>query len=107
MEPETTGQLVIQIITAPATWLALAVIAIGLGAWHFRGRLAFLASALGGLATLARNSFGFEGINAWTVRVTQGSADGLRTLQTGKLNWNLVGIIAGLAATLIWLAWSL
>jgi NADH-quinone oxidoreductase subunit L len=107
MEPETTGQLVIQIITAPATWLALAVIAIGLSTWHFRGRLAFLASALGGLATLARNSFGFEGINAWTVRVTQGSADGLRTLQTGKLNWNLVGIIAGLAATLIWLAWSL
>jgi len=107
MEPEATGHLLMKIITAPATWLALGVIALGLAAWHFRAQLAFLESMFGWLGKLAGNSFGFEEINTWTVRVTQDSANSLSSLQTGKVNWNILGIIGGLVVILAWLAWSL
>ena len=44
----TTLQVAGEIFSAPATYLALAVIALGLAAWWWRGRLAGLAHALAG-----------------------------------------------------------
>jgi NADH-quinone oxidoreductase subunit L len=90
-----------EVIAAPATWLALAVIALGFIAWWQRQRLAGLVRALQGVAWAAASSFGFEAINRGVVRATQDSAESLRVTQTGLLNWNVLGMLAGLVAVLV------
>lgn len=107
IEVESTGHLLAAITTAPATWLALVVITLGLAAWYFRAQLAPLTSALSGLARLAQAGFGFEHLNRGIVKTTMNAAESIRPLQTGRLNWNLVGVLGGLLAVLALLAWSL
>jgi len=104
---ENTWRVALQIITEPATWLALAVIAIGLAAWHYRASLEWLTRPFRWLGPLARSGFGFEDLNRWVVKTINNAADSLRILQTGQLNWNMVGIIIGTIAILVWFAWAL
>ena len=106
IEPETTMELVVQILTAPETLVALGVIALGLAAWWWRSRLAALASQFEWLGKAGRLSFGFEWINQRIVEVTQAAASSLTYLQTGQLSWNLVGLVCGLILALIFLAWG-
>jgi len=80
------------------------VVALGLLAWVFRSKLAGLGRALRGLGWAAENSFGFEAINRGIVRGVSGAAEGLRITQTGLLNWNVVGIVAGLLIVIAILA---
>jgi NADH-quinone oxidoreductase subunit L len=103
-EAESTGALLVKIATAPATFVALAVVAAGLGAWWQRARLAALAGALRGVGTMASNSFGFEAINRGVVRATVESAEALRVTHSGVLNWNILAILAGLVVILAILA---
>jgi NADH-quinone oxidoreductase subunit L len=103
-EVESTGALLMQIATAPATLLALAVVALGLAAWWQRGRLAGVAHALHGVGTMASNSFGFEAINRGVIRMTVASAESLRTIHNGVLNWNVMAILVGLVVILAILA---
>jgi len=85
------------ILTAPATYLALAVIALGLAAWWFRDRLAWAGEAVPWLAKAAEADFGFERLNQRIVAA-------LRVTQTGLLNWNVLGIVGGLVIVLAVLA---
>ncbi len=104
---ESTWGIVLEVIAAPATLVALGVVALGLLAFWQRQRLAWLG-ALGPFferATAA--SFGFEWLNRQISAGTQGIARALQTLQTGQLNWNMVGIAGGLVLVLVWLAWGL
>lgn len=100
----STWELVVEVITAPATWIALLVIAAGLAAWWQREYLAGLGRALTGFANLAAGGFGFESVNRGIVNGTIKAAEALRPLQTGQLNWNIAGIIGGLILVLAWLA---
>ena len=101
-----TADIVGEILVAPLTWLALGIISLGLLAWWWRDRLAFLADRFDWLAVAASKSFGFERINEQVVAVTQATANALRVTQPGHLSWNLVGIIGGLVAVLILLTWG-
>jgi NADH-quinone oxidoreductase subunit L len=105
-----TDETILEVITAPATYLALAIIALGLLAWRWRTRntaaAARWSSRLRGLARIAVDSFGFEWINRQVVRVTQGTASALRRLHTGQLSWNVFGIVMGLVVVLAVLAWG-
>ncbi len=101
---ESTGALLLQIVTAPTTFVALAVVALGLAAWWQRARLAGLAHSLRGIGTMASNSFGFEAINRAVVSVTEASAESLRTTHNGVLNWNVMAILVGLVVVLVILA---
>jgi NADH-quinone oxidoreductase subunit L len=101
---EGTGALLTHIATAPATLVALAVVALGLSAWWQREKLAGLAHALRGIGAMASNSFGFEAINGGVVRATVASAESLRTTHNGVLNWNIMAILAGLVVLLAILA---
>jgi NADH-quinone oxidoreductase subunit L len=103
-EVQTTGQLLLKIATAPATFVALAVVALGLLAWWRRESLSGVARALGGIGTMASNSFGFEAINRGVIRATLVSAESLRTTHNGVLNWNVFAILVGLVAVLAILA---
>jgi NADH-quinone oxidoreductase subunit L len=97
----TTGHFVTSILSAPATYLAIAVVAIGLAAWWQRERLSGLAGSLSGLANAADKGFGFESVNQLFVNLTQRTAAALQVTQTGHLNWNVVGIVGALIVVLL------
>lgn len=100
---ESTGAVLLEVVSAPATLVALAVIALGALAWAGRARLQGLGNALGGLARVAVNSFGFEAVNRAIVDGTVGAAEGMRKTQTGLLNWNVFGIVIALVIVLAFL----
>ena len=97
----STMVLLEEIVKAPATLIALAVIALGLIAWWQNEKLSGLANALRGIGAVAQDSFGFEAINHWVVKGTQNAAERLRGTQTGLLAWNVFGILACLVVVLI------
>jgi len=102
----TTWDMVVEVLTAPATYVALLVVALGAGCWWKRDALSGVTKRLQGFARLATNTFGFEAINRGVVRVTQNTAEALRVTQTGLLSWNVAGIAIGLIVVLIVLAWG-
>lgn len=101
VEAEATLLILEEVVTTPMTLVALAVIALGLAAWWWRERLSRLSSALAGIGRAAANSFGFEAINRDVVNAVQWLAETLRNTQTGVLNWNMLGIVAGFLLVLI------
>jgi hypothetical protein len=90
-----------EVVKAPATYIALLVIAIGLACWWQRDKLSGLSNALNGLGKAATDSFGFEAINRGVVNGVQSSAESLRGTQTGLLNWNIAAILIGLIVVLV------
>jgi NADH-quinone oxidoreductase subunit L len=105
LELEGTWNLALEILTAPATLLALAVIAAGLAAWWWRSRLTWLSRPLAVIGRFAEQGFWFEQLNQQITDLTQRAAAALSMTQTGQLNWNLLGILAGLLVVLLILAW--
>ncbi len=71
IEAVTTLELAREILTAPATLLAMVVIALGLLAWMFRHRLSAIQPVFTGLKKAASASFGFEAVNRAVVRLTK------------------------------------
>jgi NADH-quinone oxidoreductase subunit L len=106
IEALPTLSILEEVVTAPATIVALVVIVLGLLAWSWRKQLSGLAGALKPVAVAAENSFGFEAINRGIVRATQSIAERLRSTQTGYLNWNVAGILFGLIVVLAVLVWG-
>uniref|UniRef100_A0A7C4PK00 NADH-quinone oxidoreductase subunit L n=1 Tax=Anaerolinea thermolimosa TaxID=229919 RepID=A0A7C4PK00_9CHLR len=104
IHPLTIGEMALEILTAPATWLAMGVIALGLAAWWWRSQLQLFTEALQGIARAAEQSFGFEAINGAVLRLTTQAAEDLRELQTGLLNWNILAIVTALAVVVALLA---
>ncbi len=101
-----TGELLYEVVTAPATLIALAVIALGLAAWWWRKALAPLGGLTVWPARVAAADFGFEGINRGIVSATMAVAASLRRTQTGQLNWNVFGIVSGFIVVLCLLVWG-
>ena len=97
----TTTEVLMEVLAAPATYIALAVVALGLIAWWQRQHLGGIAHAFRWLTAAAENSFGFEAVNAGIVRLTQGAAQKLRTTQTGLLNWNIAGLLVAFIAVIL------
>ncbi len=100
----TVGEMMLRIVSEPATWVALGVIALGIAAWLLRDRLAGLTLALSGFSRAAANGFGAEMLNRGAVSLTQKAAAALQVSQTGQLNWNVLGIVAALVVVLLILA---
>jgi NADH-quinone oxidoreductase subunit L len=99
-------ELVLDLIAAPSTWLALLIVLIGFLFWTLRTRLRSLLGALQPLVSLTEAGFGFEQMNQGVVQVTKHLSSILRITQTGQLNWNVVGIVGGLCIVLTLLAWG-
>lgn len=97
----TTMEFVMEILTAPSTYVALGVVALGLAIYWFRDKLAAIGRPFAFLGRWADKGFGFESINKGLVSITQKSASALQLTQTGQLNWNIVGILVGLIAVLL------
>ena len=101
LKVEGVREMVVATFTSPATYLALAVVALGLLIGWQREKLAGLGSLLKIPAGWARDSFGFEWINRRVVSAVRSSSDGLSYTQTGQLNWNVAGILLGLVVIML------
>jgi NADH-quinone oxidoreductase subunit L len=100
-----TPSIIIEIITAPMTWIAMLVILFGMALWQMRDRLSGVYKAMRPLVGITRQDFGFEWLNQKIIQVTTKLASALSTTQTGQLNWNVLGIVTGLVLLLALLAW--
>ncbi|MCE1252919.1 MAG: NADH-quinone oxidoreductase subunit L, partial [Anaerolineae bacterium] len=103
IEVESLGALLMEILSAPATLVALLVVAIGILCWWRREQLQGVVDGFSSFSKAAANSFGFEAINRGVVKVTQDGAEALRATQTGVLAWNVFGILAGLVIVILFL----
>jgi len=97
------AHMVSEITATPATWVVLILIASGGCIWLLRGRLTWLNSTLVWIGWAAEASFGFEWLNKQVVTLFNHSANILRRTQTGILNWNVLGITAGLLIVMLYL----
>jgi NADH-quinone oxidoreductase subunit L len=101
IEPLGVAELARELFSAPATYAALGVVALGLLIGWQRERLAGAANLLKVPAGWARDSFGFEWLNRGVGATVRASADGLSWTQTGQLSWNIALIVLGLIVFLI------
>ena len=99
------GELVTEIFTAPATYGALIVIALGLAIFWLLRKQA-ISGAAAWVDALSRESFGFDWLNRQVAERTVQFGSVLQKTQTGILTWNVVGILGALLAVLIFLVWS-
>lgn len=102
----TTIEVVGEVIRAPATWIALCVVAAGLAVWLIRTGLAPLVKLAQPLSRFIERGMGFEWLNLKSIDLIQSTASVLRRTQTGHLNLNMVGIVAGLILVLAILLWG-
>jgi len=106
LQHTVTRELVIEIFKTPNTWLALAIILVGIGLWQFRFALKETVKTFQPLVDFARSGLGFDWMNAQIVRGFQSAAGLFRHTQTGVLSWNIVGIVCGLVILIIILIWG-
>lgn len=95
------GEMAHEIFTTPLTWITLVVIALGMIIYSLSDFRPGLGKPFAWLTWASKNSFGFEWINTQIVRFTCFIAKAFSKTQTGKLNWNVFGIITGLAIVLV------
>ncbi|MBN2116055.1 MAG: NADH-quinone oxidoreductase subunit L [Anaerolineales bacterium] len=100
LERETLLEVLTAILSAPATWFALLIVALGCGLFWLLGRKSALAQG-GWLDPFVETSFGFESLNRWIVQVTYQVAERFSVTQTGELNWNILGIVSALLVVLV------
>ncbi len=100
IEHETLLEAITMILSAPATWLALLVVAAGFVLSWLRMRSLKLFGG-GWLQPFVDTSFGFDSLNHVVVQGVSKFAERLRVTQTGELNWNILGIIGGLLVVLV------
>jgi len=103
---ESTIDMVIDIVLAPATWITVMVIFLGLFVWQQRRAFKGVINQLGTVIRFMREGMGFEWINHQVVAGIRTAAAELSITQTGQLNWNMVGIVAGLIILLVLLIWG-
>lgn len=104
LEPEGLVEMMRIVSLSPWTWLALGVIGLGAGLFWLLGRRDPFARPA--YAPLVESSFGLEPVNTLVVRSVQGLAQRFSQAQTGELNWNILGIVGGLAVVLAVLLWG-
>ncbi|MGZ9222618.1 MAG: NADH-quinone oxidoreductase subunit 5 family protein [Anaerolineales bacterium] len=100
LEYEPLAHIIEAILSSPATWLTLLIVAVGLGMSWLRAR-GYRLFGGGWLNPFVEASFGFEFINRLIVRGTYKMAEQLSLTQTGELNWNILGIFSALLMVLI------
>jgi NADH-quinone oxidoreductase subunit L len=102
IEHESLLEMVIAVLSAPATWFAILIVGLGFVVAYIRMK-GFKYFGGGILQPLVDSSFGFDSLNTFVVKVVSNFAERLRATQTGELNWNIVGIVGGLLVVLVFL----
>jgi len=100
-----TWAIAAEVFTAPSTWVALGVVALGAALWAVRSPFKGITARLRPLRRAAEAGYGFEAVNRGIMRGVQGTGEGLRSTQSGLLNWNVAAIVMAVIAVLcaVWL----
>lgn len=104
LHSESLVEMVTKVWTSKATFLALAVIALGGAAWWKRAHLGWAARKFEWMSGCSKTQCGFEPVNLWLAKNVRDGAQALRLTQTGLLQWNIGGILIGLLVILAVLA---
>ena len=101
-----TWRIAADVLAAPATWLAVGVVAAGAALWAGRAAFARVGSRLGAVRRAIEAGYGFESANRGVVKAVQGTGEGLRVTQSGLLNWNVAAIVMAVIVVLcvVWFA---
>jgi NADH-quinone oxidoreductase subunit L len=96
-----------EILSTPATWIALLLLVAGSVLWLLRDHLRGASTLLQPIRQAAQADFGFEKLNQAVIVTVMSSAAVLRRTQTGQLGWNLLAIVTALLVVLVLaLAWG-
>ena len=96
IETQDLSSLFNHVVLAPATWITLAIIALGIMTWFGRGALSGIQGVFKPIVKASEASFGFEDVNKFIMNKTNVLGEKLRDTQTGKLNWNIFYILVAL-----------
>jgi NADH-quinone oxidoreductase subunit L len=101
-----TWRIASEVLTAPSTWLAVGVVAVGAALWAGRAAFARIGARLRGVRRAIEAGCGFESVNRGIVKAVQGTGEGLRVTQSGLLNWNVAAIVIAVVVVLsaVWFA---
>ena len=100
LEHESLREMITAVLSAPATWFTLSIVAVGLGISWLRAR-GYRLFGGGWLNPFVETAFGFDSISHLIVRGTYKISEGLSLTQSGELNWNILGILSALLAVLL------
>jgi len=102
----TTAGIAAEVLAAPATWIAVGVVVLGAALWAARSLFVKITSRLRGVRRIVESGYGFEAINRGVSRGIAASGEGLRSTQSGLLNWNVAAIVMAVIVVLVatWLA---
>jgi len=89
-----TWDIVLEVFSAPATYLAIFVIALGSALYLFQEKLGWAFRLFQPFAGFVERGLGFEWLNQQVINSTKNMAAAFCRTQTGYLNWNVVGILA-------------
>lgn len=101
VDSATSPTVAVEVLSNPATWMAVAVTLAGLGLWGIRHRLAGLQRPLQPLLQAGQAGLGFEWLNRQVIALTVGAAGIFRRSQTGQLAWNVAGLLIGLLIVIV------
>ena len=96
-----TWSMAREILSAPATWLAVAVAVVGAALWAGRAAFAWIGTRMHGLRRAAEAGYGFEAVNRGIMKAVQGSGEGLRVTQSGLLNWNVAAMVIAVIVIMV------
>lgn len=101
---ETTGfsvlGFVLETFTKPALAFSLAALAAGIGLFY--ARQVYAANAVGkSMIRVARYGYGFDAFYGMLIRGFVRFGKSFRRIQTGDLNYNLVGLVIGLVILVV------
>jgi len=100
LHTQGTWDIVLEVLSAPATYLAILVIILGAALYLLRERLEWVSGSFRPAAGFVERGLGFEWLNRQVMNVTSNTASALSRTQTGYLNWNVVGILVALIVLL-------
>ena len=89
-----------EVLSAPATWLAVGVAVAGALIWAGRSAFSRIGTRLSGLRRAAEAGYGFEAVNRGISKAIEGTGEGLRVTQSGLLNWNVAGMVVAVVVLL-------
>jgi NADH-quinone oxidoreductase subunit L len=100
LHAHSTWDIVLEVLSAPATYLAILVIALGATLYLLQKRLDWISGLFRPVAGFVEGGMGFEWLNRQVINVTTNTAAAFCKTQTGHLNWNVAGIVVALIVLL-------
>jgi NADH:ubiquinone oxidoreductase subunit 5 (subunit L)/multisubunit Na+/H+ antiporter MnhA subunit len=100
LHTQGTWDIVLEVLSAPATYLVILVIVLGSALYLLCQRLDWVSGLFRPVSGFVEGGMGFEWLNQQVMNATTNTAVVLCKTQTGHLNWNVVGIVAALIVLL-------